>query len=273
MAELSWFWPSTTTGDASGVAPYAASRFRTLFGSLMSGQNNVAGIVAGGLEVGYVDYLTNSYRFRIGKGAAIINGCFYVNDEEYLLTLNTPALGTFYYTVVLRYASNKIRIAVRGPDTTTYPTIVQNASIWELPIARLSTSYAGYGISKTTVRVLSNGIGDVPLIRRVGNTADFDDPGTTVYVAPSDNALQMGVIKWTGNATYGTQAVTFPVAFDQKPLVFITPQPDWYEFISECVTTIVAGPEKTGFTIGWTGRMTRTELHIAWMAIGQKIYK
>lgn len=100
--------------------------------------------------------------------------------------------------------------------------------------------------------------------RQGGDINDWDDPGPTNRT-PGNLRMRVGSIQWTGGAVgNGTKSVTFPIAFANTPLVFITALD--YEVIGSPLA-----PGTTGFTINWKSTVgAKTAITFFWMAIGDE---
>jgi len=106
------------------------------------------------------------------------------------------------------------------------------------------------------------------LTRRQGGSATlWNTEGTTTYT-PTTVRMQCGCIEWIGSAAdTGDVSVTFPVAFGQPPLVFLSQTAD--------LTVIAHVDEMPGaadFDISWfdTASATYTSVKIMWLAIGEE---
>jgi hypothetical protein len=97
--------------------------------------------------------------------------------------------------------------------------------------------------------------------RQGGNASDWNSPGTSNYT-PGAVRMQAGRVD-VGPG--GTQAITFPVAFSAKPLVFVTPM-DANELVKGVATSITA----SGFTleVNYTDNGSPTSGKMGWLAIG-----
>jgi hypothetical protein len=97
--------------------------------------------------------------------------------------------------------------------------------------------------------------------RQGGNASDWNSPGTSNYT-PGAVRMQAGRVDV---GLGGTQAITFPVAFSAKPLVFVTPM-DANELVKGVATSITA----SGFTleVNYTDTGSPTNGKMGWLAIG-----
>lgn len=121
----------------------------------------------------------------------------------------------------------------------------------------------------TTAKIANDAVTDAKLVygkvrsRQGGSATDWTSQGTTTYDYSGTNTfIQVGTIR--GNTSLADKAVTFPTAFSQKPLVFIT---IITANSANSNRPAVNGITTTGFNIR-TGEDSSNE-DIAWMAIGQ----
>jgi len=114
-------------------------------------------------------------------------------------------------------------------------------------------------------------LADVPhLYRRQGGSATvWDTPGTTTYT-PTSVRMQAGQASWTGAAsTSGSFAVTFPTAFSDVPLVFLSLSTKTVSFANKLALSYDALAASVG--IYWRNvedANTYTRVDITWLAIG-----
>lgn len=102
------------------------------------------------------------------------------------------------------------------------------------------------------------------LRRRGGSATDWYAQGTTNYT-PSSAKIQVGTARVAVSGGAGFGAVTFPVAFAYKPVVFIAKPYDganWNDFGFSALTA-------TGFSIYLQEGGTDTiNVDVTWLAIG-----
>ena len=103
--------------------------------------------------------------------------------------------------------------------------------------------------------------------RQGADASDWDVFGTTTYI-PGAVRMQAGAKQNTGvSSTAGSFAITFPVAFSQSPLVWIT----GYDNTARLVWS-VSNISTTGFTATWRVRDqadgNQTDQTMTWLAIG-----
>lgn len=148
MAQTSYIWDGTVTGDAS-LAPYDKDNFGiyAFLPHIQDDDINTAYVVAGYLEDLRVTGEVSS-NVTVAPGAAIHGGKYlFVSDAEVSLTVDAiTETGFFRYDyVVLRLNTDEqtVRLAiVKGIETNdhtalTTPTIQQTSLIREIPLAQL----------------------------------------------------------------------------------------------------------------------------------------
>jgi hypothetical protein len=149
MAELSYLWDGTVTGDAT-EAPYDKDEFNTymLLSSTTDNTLNNAYVVPGYLDDLQVYSDQTGFFVSVAAGAAIMGGRYiYVNDTSVTLNIDTiTSSGYFRYDyIVLRLdvVNQKIRLVViKGTETPSAltlipPTLTQNDFTREIPIAQI----------------------------------------------------------------------------------------------------------------------------------------
>lgn len=102
--------------------------------------------------------------------------------------------------------------------------------------------------------------------RQGGDPSAWSLYGTTDYT-PTAALIQVGVIRWTGSATGGNIAVTFPTAYSQNPIVIASAQ---NPSASNAIAVSPATASTTAVTFHWedVGGGTQTSVIINWIAIG-----
>lgn len=137
----SYFFDGTTLGDAS-EAPYDDGEYNNFFSILTgSGEPYVLAQYLSDLAVETGDPVNGAITIR--PGAAVINGCLYINDAEETIILpnNTDPVNPRIDYVCLHYeagAVQTIRIeAVYGTPAAlpAYPTLTQTADDYYMPLA------------------------------------------------------------------------------------------------------------------------------------------
>jgi len=141
MAERSYLWPTTGTGDGpSGGYPY------TQVAEMMEAFYPTGVLWGLGVTV-------SGFNVTVSPGKAIVQGVLYANDAPLGLTAANPGSGnTRRDLVVLRgnASTRTIRLAIKqgAVNSGTYPTLQQDATfsasgIFEIQIARLVVTSAG----------------------------------------------------------------------------------------------------------------------------------
>ena len=141
MAERSYLWPTTGTGDGpSGGYPY------TQVAEMMEAFYPTGVLWGLGVTV-------SGFNVTVSPGKAIVQGVLYTNDAPLGLTAANPGSGnTRRDLVVLRgnASTRTIRLAIKqgAVNSGTYPTLQQDATfsasgIFEIQIARLVVTSAG----------------------------------------------------------------------------------------------------------------------------------
>lgn len=99
--------------------------------------------------------------------------------------------------------------------------------------------------------------------RQGGNASNWQNSGTTTYT-PTVAYIQAGVRTVSVNTT-GSASVTYPVAFAQRPVIYLTPNSGSGTII--CQST---GDSITGFTISCRDVVTSGSISVDvnWLAIG-----
>lgn len=131
MAQTSYYWGGTVTGDAS-LAPYSDDEFSDIWRRMFQRNRAYQGVIGG-----YANALavTNpaGNTARVASGAAFVDGKFYEN------TANVDfAVPNGDYAIVLRktWATQQVRLALIGPGPGVPPTPTQNDGVvWEIIIA------------------------------------------------------------------------------------------------------------------------------------------
>jgi hypothetical protein len=142
MAETSYFWGGTTTGDHGA---YTDDHFSDVLRKLFSYDRTIQGVVKG---YGSDLIVTNSSGvvIRMAIGAALVDGKFYESTANVDNSISAPGAGFNYYTLVLKkdFTLQTVRCTLLGPDAVAYPSIVQNEGIeWDLMIAQIKISSVG----------------------------------------------------------------------------------------------------------------------------------
>ncbi len=154
MAEYSFLWNGTTTGDAIDNAPYDRELFNQWFSFAANSDYSLyAGVLPAYLEDLEVKVFgSDAYNAVIIKpGAALVKDYLYVNDEDVIFTVPAPTEGEFkavstsdrrYDSIILRiiYATQTIRVAyLEGVPASNpvLPTLIQTDEIYEVYLAHI----------------------------------------------------------------------------------------------------------------------------------------
>lgn len=138
MTEKSWYWPGTTTGDASD-APYDDDEFSDIWRKLFQRDRTLQGIIDGyESELSVSSPSTNV--LRVAKGAALVDGKFYEADDVVDKAFATPSVLLRIDRVVLRkdFAAQTVRVAIlTGVEGGGVPALTQVDGVtWEIPLAQ-----------------------------------------------------------------------------------------------------------------------------------------
>jgi len=185
-----------------------------------------------GVLGGYVNCLnvTNpaGVTIRVASGAGMVDGKFYENDANIDFTIAAPGVGKNRYDlVVLRktMAEQIVKVAIlTGVEAVspTVPALTQNpATVYEVAIAKIYITDVPV-ITLTDMRnYLKFALAKVD--NRQGGGLGWTTSGTVNYM-PGAVQFEAGcnTISIGGGAYVGTITVTFPKAFGQVPLVFVS---------------------------------------------------
>jgi hypothetical protein len=210
MAEYSMFFTTNDIGD--GTAYTATQHFAWLqstFGDgICTGRN---------LEL---DYEVSSGNVIIKTGAAYVGGAFYENTTNVTVTIPTPSIGTTGHRIVVRknttLQTTRITLLSSSDGVASIPAITQDGTNWDFSVCTVTKTTAGVVTVTDTRRYIRP-----YYTKRVGGSAtDWTVEGTDSYLL-GDLRVQLGVtqIVLTGATQWANVAVTYPVAFSDKPLV------------------------------------------------------
>jgi hypothetical protein len=272
MTELSMPWGGTSTGDAS-EAPYDDDEWSDLWALLHGYDRTTQGVIATAYSGAVGNLLASADlstmlevtsaagpTIRVARGAALVDGKLYVNDsriEDPDGGITAPGAGSNYYRVVLRkdFAAQTVRTALLGPNAAAPPAVTQtDGTTWEISLATIQITSGGV-VTVTDTREFINSSPMFPE-RQGGNADDWDNDGTTNYIA-GPSLIQTGQVPWSGAAAdTGVVDVTFPVEFGGTPLVFATAHA---QGLGGNMNVVVDYPG-----IGWP---TTTEVRLRWYDI------
>lgn len=102
--------------------------------------------------------------------------------------------------------------------------------------------------------------------RQGADPSDWSAAGGTKYL-PRDWQMMCGSAKWTGAAaTSGGFEITFPVAFGDSPVVYVSPAGTFPPFEEIRFQATIQSSEVT--EIYWWSTNNLTKVYVSWFAIG-----
>lgn len=289
MTEKSQFWYTDgftgATGD--GAAPYTQEEFRAFLYAVFG-----YGVVVG--EGNELAVTGTASPLEVDTGRAMVAGFHYWNDDVLELNVETPTSGTTGGRVMLQadWSTATVRAVVKmaADGTGTPPSPTQNiGTIFEMSLAIFQIETDGSIIGLTPTRqyartgnnpdevtltetatkkmvLKAGGISDTYLGNRVpaasnrqgGSATDWSAKGNSNYV-PDKVLIQAG----SKDSDTGTMTVTFPTAFSDKPLVFLSSN-------SAAITNMntAGGITASGFVANITQSSNNQTVH--WLAIGPR---
>ena len=154
--------------------------------------------------------------------------------------------------------------------------MIENGAVTfeKIPDGEITGAKIGNGEIDTT-QLANNAVDDtkagnrVPMLtrREGGNSGDWSLGGTTDYT-PTAVKIQAGVSNWSGgSSTTGTKAVTFPQAFSNKPIIFLTVV-DSSSGVGFKIRVRDGTIAASGFTWEWEADSAQTTVIMNWLAIG-----
>jgi hypothetical protein len=187
MAERSYLWPTSGTGDGpSGGYPY--TQIAEFFDGLYT-----TGVLYG------LAATVSGFTVTIGIGKAIIQGIGYANDAPLPLTTSNPGAGnTRRDLVVLRgnASTRTVRLALKNGTVNSgvYPSLQQDASypasgIYEIQIARLIVTSVGVTYDGGQTFVTPRGIVGTGLIADGAVTTAKTADGAVTTAKIADGAV------------------------------------------------------------------------------------
>lgn len=287
----SGFWNAGPGGSGDGpIGGYTRQNWNDLFRKLFTRQTANEGVLTG--VDGELFVTGAATPLTVAAGAAIVYGWWFVDPTSTSVAISTPA-ATAGGRINLRadWAAQTVRIvAVQAASgVITPPALVQIAgTTWDIPLATYTVTNTGvitvtdarqanHMATRVSTAMLDDDAVDdtkvgnrVPaLIRREGgSTTDWSSPGPTSHT-PGAVRQQVGAISATvtGGSATTSVAVTFPVAFSQIPLIYLSLQ----DFPASDVWVVKpASVSVSGFTV--SGIRTTTAggytLNTNWLAIG-----
>ena len=226
MAERSQFW-DTAGAVGDGADTYGAAQLREMLRAVWTPQLGTSeGVLAGvngGLAVS-----GSATPLSVASGVALVSGIYYQNTAAVNVTVPTPSVGTTKHRVVLQAlwaATATVRIALisSADGTNSYPSLTQqDNSRWEIALAGVTVDTAG-SITLEDQRDYCHLATALIHRRRGGSSSSWNSGGTSNYVVGGVR-IQAGVttLTWDSNDQSDTKAITFPVAYSQKPLIQLT---------------------------------------------------
>jgi hypothetical protein len=196
MAEYSYFWDGTATGDAL-IAPYNSDVFGDVYRDLISFTNTTDGVIYTAL-VGYTGNLAVSNpsgsTARMATGLAMVDGKLYRNTAN--IDMACPTAGLFYRVVLRKdFNAQEVTAELLGPEAVV-PTITQRDNdIWEIPIATVQNLAGSLVITDEriyTPRHYGEQIEDGTLI--YANLADLSTASVLEDITLGGSAT----VDWTG---------------------------------------------------------------------------
>jgi hypothetical protein len=144
MAEKSYFWGGTATGDAT-LAPYTDDAYSDIQRKMFQQDRTLEGVISQFANELAVSGVTSPV--AVATGAAVIDGKFYENDASLNVTVPTPSTSTRLDLIVLRkdWTAQTIRVTrIAGAEGGGEPAIVQtDGTTWDVVLAKLSITTGG----------------------------------------------------------------------------------------------------------------------------------
>lgn len=299
MSQKSNFWK---TGVGAGDSPtnWTESDFASRFRAELTDPTAQA-VIKGKLNS--LAVTGSSSPVSIASGQANVYGYWYENDAASTFAVASPVSSTRIDRIILRanmtesahadgQAAKTVRIAkLTGAEGGAAPSLTQNASYWEIPLAQVTITTGG-------VITLVDQRSYVPQVGTNEPVPDMTAISTVAYIkgrqgsSPTDwggsnggnsNYTPTGAIKiqagtclpvYVSTATQRDVVVTFPVAFANVPIVVATTSypnsPSGYDATGTQV--LIAAVSATQVTIRctnatWTSGTPGTQI-VNWIAIG-----
>lgn len=228
MTEKSYVWDALVTGDAS-LAPYNKDEFNTF---LFSGSDGLLQPL-GNVVPNYLDNLQVtqgtgvSFSLTVKSGAGMVKNHLFVSTEDVTVPIEPAASGYIRLDyIVLRLKTldiigyedqptHTVRIKVRqgtpAVSAPSAPTLVQNAYIWEVPVARVYVDGSQAGILDGDVRDLRNYV----FAGSSGNMQNQIWNSDFMPASASSGSMSYPPEKW--GFVEGTETWVFTGATDNQP--------------------------------------------------------
>lgn len=294
MAEDSWFWTTDGTGDGTD-AGYTQAEVAQFWRYMFTQDPSTEFVVAGALNELATTGATSPV--SMATGYAVVDGIPYKNDAAKDIAIATPVIGTTGHRIVLTadWPAQEVRqeLLSSADGVAAIPAMTQTSGTdYDVSVCTLVITVGGditvtdtrgfchFGTdietgmietgAVTLAKMAVDSVDDSKAGNRIiqmhrrqgGNGASWIAPGTTTYT-PGMVRMQVGAIQWTGgSAASGTQAVTYPTAFSEIPIVIATCQNH------DDVVCNVANQGASAFRIDWSSVSSYTALDLSWIAIG-----
>lgn len=224
MTESSLFWTTGAQGD--GTTPYSQDQLIAWLRRSMSHDPTAEGVLAG--YGGMLAVTGGAGKVTVATGAALVYGFPYESTEVVDVTIPTPVTNPRQDRIVLRavWSTQTVRVTrIPGNEGAGIPALVQTEGItWDVPLARVTVTTGGV-ITVADNRVLCRFASAMLAARQGGSGTNWVTEGNTTYL-PAGVQMQAGCAKVTiPNGVDGAEGiVTFPLAFANSPLIFLTAQ-------------------------------------------------
>ncbi len=161
MAQISYFWETTSgTGD-SNTGGYSDTIFFELMRALTARTANRGGVCPDYLNE--LEVTGTASPIAVNTGFAFAYGVPYSNTSSVTVSIPTPAASTRVDYIVLRvdYSAETVRITrIAGTEGAGAPSLTQNAgTTWDIPLATVSINTGGV-ITVTDAREWIGKVGD-----------------------------------------------------------------------------------------------------------------
>lgn len=136
MAETSFFWGGSTTGDAGA---YSDDNFSDFIASIIHTDRTLDGILPNTLNK-LATTNPSGTTIRVASGGAFVDGKLYLSTANVDHSVAAPGTGSNYYTIVLRkdFSAQTVRQVLLGPSASAYPTVTQSdGATWEILVSKI----------------------------------------------------------------------------------------------------------------------------------------
>lgn len=268
MTEKSYLFSTNGTGD--GASPYTQLEWSTIVNVLTASAGGGYEGVLPNYDLQMEGFVVGVNSVGIAMGAAIVDGKVYTTTVGSVVVTIPSAVGvgnTRIDRIVLRanWTAQTVRITrIAGTDdvSPTPPAITQiSGTTYDIYLYQVLVDTGG-NLTLTDERSFIN-----VLRRQGGGTTDWSTAGTTNYI-PDATKMEAGCVTWTGGAAAtGSVTITFPKAFSDKPLIYVTAAA-----ISDAGVVGVVGvaASKSQATLTWYASVNQTAVSINWLAIGPR---